>query len=215
MRDLARPLLILTVVLAIPIAPFLLWGETLESKITRWTQETEDRTAAALAIGGVLAADVFLPVPSSLVSTLGGAKLGLVGGTLVSWLGMTVGAALGFAAARLGGTPLTRRLAGDEELARMTKLAERFGVQTLVFTRPLPVLAEATVLLLGASGLSWRRVAAPLALSNLGIAAAYSAAGRFAMQRQALPLALVLSVAIPVTATALARWWWPQGDSTE
>lgn len=208
MQELFRPLALVTVALAVPIVPFALWGAPLERAITRWAGDAADRPEAALLVAGVLAVDVFLPVPSSLVSTVGGAKLGFLAGTLASWLGMTAGAALGLAVARRWGTPLARWLAGDDELERLSTVAKRYGVQTLVFMRPLPVVAEAAVLLLGASRVPWHRVAWPLALSNLGVAAAYSAAGNLALARSALPLAMALSVALPLSATVVARWWW-------
>jgi uncharacterized membrane protein YdjX (TVP38/TMEM64 family) len=52
----------------------------------------------AAAIGaGLLIADVFLPVPASLVMVAHGALFGIVGGTLVSLIGSMGGAVLGFA----------------------------------------------------------------------------------------------------------------------
>lgn len=208
MRDLGRPLLLVAAALAVPIVPFLIWGARIEGAVADWARETSGGPLAAVLLAAVLAGDVFLPVPSSLVTTLGGAKLGFLTGTLVSWLGMSAGAWLGFSAAKRWGTPLAHRLASEAELNRIAALAERFGPQTLVLTRPLPVLAEAALLLLGASKVPWRRVAIPIALSNLGIAAAYSAAGRFALQQDALPLAMLLSVALPLAATVVMRWRW-------
>lgn len=213
MGELLRPLLVLALVLAIPIVPFVVFGAALDETISRWARETQDRAAMAALVTGVLAGDILLPVPSSLVSTLAGAKLGVALGTLASWLGMTAGAAAGFAAARRWGAPLAQRWVGAVEWERLSGVARRLGVRTLIVTRPLPVLAEAAVLLLGASGAAWRDVAAPLALSNLGIAAAYAAAGRWALDRGALPLALALSVALPLGATAVARRIWPAAAS--
>ena len=75
----------------------------------------------------------------------------------------------------------------------------------LIVTRPLPLLAEAAVLLTGVSGLSWRWFLPCVMLSNLGIALVYSILGRMAFAQGQLLIALVASIALPILATAIAR----------
>jgi len=210
MRELLTMSLLVAAVLLVPVVPFLAVGEQLEAELTGWFDETLSPGGAAMLIAGVLATDVFLPVPSSFVSTFGGAELGVALGTLASWVGMTVGSLLGFAVARYGGRPLANRLAGRGELQRMEALSARFGPQLVVITRAVPVLAEASVLLMGATGLSLRKLIGPLALSNLGIALAYSVFGRYAAEHDALLPALIASIALPLLATFLFRMWMPK-----
>ena len=71
-------------ILAIPIVPFLLFGEQVEAALDRWRQHPPAWPLVAGAVVALLATDVFLPIPSSVVSTLAGGQLGLVGGTLAS-----------------------------------------------------------------------------------------------------------------------------------
>jgi uncharacterized membrane protein YdjX (TVP38/TMEM64 family) len=149
-----------------------------------------------------LTADVFLPIPSSVLSTFAGDALGVAAGTAVSWVGMTAGAIVAFGLARAIGRPLVLRLSREDDLARIDLLSRRCGPAVLVVARPVPVLAEASVLMLGATGLSWGRLLAPVALSNLGIAATYSALGHLVQ----LPIALAASIALPLAATAVARY---------
>jgi uncharacterized membrane protein YdjX (TVP38/TMEM64 family) len=155
----------------------------------------------AMLVVGLLSTDVFLPIPSSVVSTLAGSQLGLGWATATSWIGLNLGAGLGFFVGRRWGRPMAERLAGHEELERMWPLADQFGAILLVFTRALPVLAEATVLLLGLQRLAWRRFWPPVLLSNLGIAIGYAWMGSRAASQEWLPLALSLSVALPLLAT--------------
>jgi membrane protein DedA with SNARE-associated domain len=96
---------------------------------------------------------------------------------------------------------LTRK----DDLDRTRRLAERFGPALLILGRGVPVLAEATVLLVGMHGLSWRRFLPPVLLSNLGLAIAYAWFGQFAEQHQWLPLALGISIALPVLMVAAFR----------
>jgi membrane protein DedA with SNARE-associated domain len=81
----------------------------------------------------------------------------------------------------------------------------RLGPLLLVLGRGVPVLAEATVLLCGMHGLSWRRFLPPVLLSNLGLAIAYAAFGQLAERYQWLPLALAVSIALPVLMAAAFR----------
>ncbi|MBL7043254.1 MAG: DedA family protein, partial [Pirellulaceae bacterium] len=88
-RRLVRQLLLIAAVLAIPIVPFLVFGEKLEARITSWLSAELSPGTVAIAVIGVLASDILLPVPSSVVSTIAGRVLGFWGGAGASWCGMT------------------------------------------------------------------------------------------------------------------------------
>jgi uncharacterized membrane protein YdjX (TVP38/TMEM64 family) len=201
-------LLIVTGALLAVVVPFALLGPQWEGRVEGWLRTPLSPAAAVGIVCGALASDILLPIPSSAVSTFAGARLGLAGGAAASWLGMTAGACLGFALARLLGRPLAVRLAGQEDAERMDALVVRSGPAILVFTRALPVLAEAAVLVLGAGQLSWRRFLPPVVLANLGLSVVYAAFGSLADQRGALPWALAASVALPLAAAAVARLYW-------
>ena len=72
-------------------------------------------------------------------------------------------------------------------LIEWSGLSGRYGPWIVVLARPLPILAEASVLLLGVHHLAWRRFLPAVLLSNLGIALAYSGFGNFAKEQQWLP----------------------------
>jgi uncharacterized membrane protein YdjX (TVP38/TMEM64 family) len=205
MSRLIRPILLLAVVLAMPILPFLLAGEHLEQQLENWLHETADNATIFWGVVAILSIDVLLPVPSSVVSTFAGWQLGVAGGTLASWLGLTAGAVVGFALARAIGRPLAERLVERDDLARLQLLSERYGTKAIVLCRALPVLAEASVLLVGAMSLSWTKFFVPAALANLGIALAYSILGSYSAERNLLVWAIAGSVALPLLATALVR----------
>jgi uncharacterized membrane protein YdjX (TVP38/TMEM64 family) len=205
LRVLVRPILLIAVALAIPVLPFVGFGHRMEVWIEdQIHQNMSSASFAAMAVG-LLATDVFLPIPSSVVSTVAGDVLGFWAGTGVSWLGMTAGAVIAFGLARVFGRPLARWLSSSEDLDRIDVVSRRAGPLVLVLARPVPVLAEASVLLLGATRLSWRWFLIPVALSNLGIAAVYSALGQWVQ----LPVALAASIALPLLAATIARRWWP------
>ena len=195
------------VILAIPIVPFLLLGAQVDAWFAAWKQEPPAAPAVAAVVVGLLATDVLLPVPSSVVATLAGYQLGVIGGTAAVWCGLTLGAVIGFALARWLGPRFVAWMTRQSDLARTQRLTDRFGPLILVLGRGVPVLAEASVLLLGMHGLSWRRFLPPVLLSNLGLAVAYAAFGEVAEKNGWLPLALGVSIALPVALVALFRAW--------
>jgi len=209
MRELAHWILAIALVLLVPVVPFLSFGNWLETEIESWCDPSTSGPVKVALVVSVLAADIVLPVPSSAVSTFGGAQLGAFWGTLASWLGMTVGTVAAFGLARVWGHRLAARWTDADDLARMEALCERFGPAIVVVVRPLPVLAEASVLLLGAMNLSWRRFLVPALASNLGIALVYSLLGELAIAHGHLAAALAASIAVPVLALLLARRWLP------
>ncbi|HUG71073.1 MAG TPA: VTT domain-containing protein [Pirellulaceae bacterium] len=214
MKLFVRPMIVMSLVLLVPIVPFLLFGADLEAWVDRWAEQPYSKPATALIIIGLLATDILLPTPSSMISTLGGWQLGIVGGTLASWTGMTLGAVFGFALARRWGTPFALWLSSEEDLERMHGLSQRFGPAVLIVGRGVPVLAEASVLLMGIHRLSWRRFLPAVLLSNLGIAVAYSAFGDFAERNQWLPLALGVSIALPVLLATMVSRFLPTSRGT-
>jgi uncharacterized membrane protein YdjX (TVP38/TMEM64 family) len=206
-RDLLRPMLPMILVLAVPLVPYFLFGTDIEVWLHAWKADPPAWPLVAAVVVGLLATDVLLPIPSSLVSTLAGSQLGSLGGAAASWVGMSLGAILGFAIARRWGPWLVRWLTRSEDLDRTSRLIEQWGPALLVLGRGVPVLAEATVLLFGMHGLPWRRFLPPVLLANLGLALAYSLFGELAERYDSLPLALGVAIALPVLMVAAFRAW--------
>ncbi len=136
-------------------------------------------TLAALLGVSLLALDVALPVPSSLVMMLHGALFGVVGGTLLSVAGSTSATLLGFALGRRGGR-LFARLVAREERARAERLLRRYGAPAIIVTRPVPLLAETVAVLAGASALGWRHATLAAVVGALPPALLYALAGAVA-----------------------------------
>ncbi len=212
MRPLFRWSLVVLLVLAVPIVPFVGFGAAAENWIQTRLDQSVSAPRAAMFVIGVLATDVFLPVPSSAVSTFAGQRLGIIAGALASWIGMTLGAVAAFALARRFGKPLAERLAGPVELARMERLTDRHGTRLIVITRALPVLAEASVLVMGAARLSWRKFLPAAMLSNFGLSAVYATCGALSREAGIELTALIASIALPLLAAALAKCLWPAAE---
>jgi uncharacterized membrane protein YdjX (TVP38/TMEM64 family) len=213
-RELIRPMLPMILVVAIPIVPFLLWGERVDAWLAAWRANPPAWPIIAAIVVGLLATDVFLPIPSSLISTLAGSELGIFLGIATTWVGMSLGAVLGFALARWAGPAVVRRLAGPRDLSRTAQLVETFGPWLLVLGRGVPVVAESTVLLFGMHRLAWRKFLPPVLLANLGLAATYSLFGDLADRYHSLPLAMGIAIALPVLLVAALRSTMPRPNAS-
>lgn len=199
----ARLLISLAVAaVAVPLVPWLVCGTRLDHAVAAWLDPPPSAPVVAAAEIGVLAADILLPVPSSLVTTLGGASLGLAVGTACGCLGMTLGSMAGWMIGRITGS---RSLARIDASARAALAARerRFGPLVVVLTRPLPILAEATAILAGATGMPWGAFLAAAAPANLAIAFAWSLAGTLGREADSLQWAAIAALAVPAAVAAV------------
>ena len=190
--------------LALILVPFFLFESQFNAFAAAATRSDATRWFAAASIVGLLAIDVVLPVPSSIVSTAAGVLLGFWMSVAVIWIGMMLACLVGYAlGARASGA--ARRFLGAESLARAHTLAGRFGDWAIVLCRPVPVLAEASVIFAGLVGTPFKRFFWLTVWSNLGIAAGYSAFGAFSMRIDSFLIAFLGALAIPGLAIAISR----------
>ena len=199
-------IIVTVAILSLIIVPFITFGADFE----RWAADSIQRAfdlplIVALFVAGLLTADVLLPVPSSVISTASGTFLGLPLGAVASAVGMTLGCVLGFVVGRTTGLAATSRFVGPRELQRLSAAAERHGDWVLVSARAVPVLAEASTVFAGMSGISFRRFLSLVTLSNFGISLVYSAVGSYAVDVSSFLLAVAAAVMLPALAAALFR----------
>ena len=213
MKPALRAALFLTVLFAIPVVPFLWLGESFEEGLLKALREPSSPSVVSAWVIGLLAADMFLPVPSSAVITYAGGVLGVLTGTVVSWIGLSIGAIGGFGLARVFGETIARQFSESEDIERMSRFTQRHGATALVLTRALPILAEACVLMLGAGRLSWRQFLWPMLVSNLLLALTYAACGAFFQGSNAFPIAVIASGTVPLIAALVIRSRWRSSDS--
>lgn len=187
---------------AVPLVPWLLWGARLDHAVAAWLDPPPTAPVLAAAEIGVLAADILLPVPSSLVATLGGASLGVIAGTACAWLGMTLGSCAGWLLGRAAG--IRGAVPVDAETRAFVEAKQcRYGPLVVVVTRPLPILAEAAALMAGSAGMPGRVFLAAAAPANLAIAFAWSLAGSLGRDADSLQWVAVAALAVPAVVAAV------------
>ena len=215
MRELFRTFPLMCAVLLVPIVPFLFFGGQLEDWLRGISENPPSPLLSFWLVVGLLSTDIFLPIPSSVISTLSGWQLGVLWGTIATWLGMNLGALLGYALARRWGNSLALWFSSGEDLERMQQVSHHYGPLVLVLTRAMPVFAEASVLIAGIHQLAWIRFLPAILLSNLGVSVAHAWFGDFAERNQWLPFALGIAIAVPILVAALARALLPAGKDEE
>ena len=201
-----RWVVLIGLLFALIIIPFLIFEKQFWELGTWLAEGHASGWASATTIAALLALDVFLPVPSSIVSTGAGVLLGFWRGTAVIWIGMTVGCAIGYAFGARAAIA-ARKLVGADGLTRAGRVMDRYGPWALVVCRPIPVLAESSVVFAGLV----RTPVGPFiwltTLSNLGIALAYAAVGAYSMHVQSFLLTFLGALALPGVAMLAGKLW--------
>lgn len=204
-KSLIRLTGLIVLAMLIPVVPFLLGGEYLEGSIEKWIQSDFSQPFRLTATLLVLMADIFLPVPSSAVITYCGATCGIVPATVAAWAGLTTGGVIGYELSRLWGSRLINRLSGQEDRHQMHGLVSQYGSLVIILTRPLPILGETAVLIVGSLFMQRFAFYRSLLLSNLAISLVYASFGSIFSAPELLPWVLAASLIIPLILTFAVR----------
>lgn len=202
-RRAAASVALCSAMLALVIVPFVLFGDALEA-IARDAMLIH-KPLAAIAGFFLLAADIVLPVPSTVVVTVLGALLGGLSGTLVAAGGLTLGCLLGYWLGRRLGFGFAERTMGRADFDIVSGWFDRYGVVVLALCRPVPVLAEASIIAAGVTGLALRKALAVTALANIGFAGVYAALGAHADTMAGFLIAVGASMAVPFGCLLAAK----------
>jgi uncharacterized membrane protein YdjX (TVP38/TMEM64 family) len=157
--------------------------------------------ATALAITALLVADVFIPVPSSLLMIANGAFFGIAGGTALTLTGATGAAILGWGVGCWGSRSAERFIPAAERM-RALAMVERWGILAVIVSRPVPILAEAVAIAAGLTGMRFRELLPAAVLGNLPAALLYAATGAEAARLDST--VLVFGAVLGVAGLA---WW--------
>lgn len=189
-----RRSLVIIAALLIPILPFVIIGELPGEK---WLSSADENALLfGLTGSGLLTIDILLPVPSSIVGTLLGARLGFWTGLVSIWTGLMVGNLLGYALARFAASSLRSWL---PEFPATTTLAFVF------LSRPVPIVAEAMTLTAGATRMAMLPYVAACASGNLIYALVLAGNGAALVPNAFVGPGLIVPMLLPVFAWAAWR----------
>lgn len=128
----------------------------------------------------LLALDVVLPLPSSLIMIANGALFGMVIGTLLSLVGNLFSALVGFFIGRRSSTWGMSRFVPASQMAEANHLLRRWGMLAIVITRPIPLLSETTSIVAGMSDLTVKQLLVATVAGALPAAVLYALTGTIA-----------------------------------
>jgi uncharacterized membrane protein YdjX (TVP38/TMEM64 family) len=149
-----------------------------------------------VTIVALLAIDLFLPVPSSIVMVLSGVAFGVLWGSVLSLVGSVAGSWIGFELVRRYGRRMSRRLVDDDGLRRLESTFQRYGPAAVIVSRPLPIVMETISVV---AGLSTMRRATFLLASfggTLPVAIVYAYAGSVSRQTGSVLPAIAMLTAV-------------------
>jgi uncharacterized membrane protein YdjX (TVP38/TMEM64 family) len=168
------PALVLLIATA-TIVSYLLLGERIEASAHEALDLAATRRwSVAMLVVALLAADIVLPVPSSVVGAFAGAALGTALGTAAVWTGLMLGCVLGYWLGRL--VPSLPNSGPDGANPRTRALGDA-GPLMIAATRAVPILAETGIISAGAARMSFGAMLLVTAPANLLVALAYAGAG--------------------------------------
>ncbi|MCC7008145.1 MAG: VTT domain-containing protein [Acidobacteria bacterium] len=197
---------VFVVLFALILVPFVLFEDRFNALGDRLLHANVPPAYAAGAVVGFLTADVLLPIPSSVVSAGAGLILGFWRGAAAVWAGMTASCLVGYAFGA-GAAGAARRFVGEGGMARAGALSARYGDFALVLCRPIPVLAEASVIVSGIVKRPFGRFVQLTTWANLGVAMGYAAIGAWSMRMESFLLAFLGSLLVPAIGMLASRWW--------
>ena len=193
---------------ALVLGTWLLWGGAWEERFTldgavAWI---EGAGPWAWAAGiGLLAADLLLPVPGTVVMSALGYVYGPLAGGLAAAAGSMLAGLCGYGIGRLVGERGARRLLGGPDFEKGRLLFARGGGWMVALSRALPILPEALSCTAGLVRMPFGRFAAALACGSLPVGFLFAWIG--AAGRDAPGWALAFSLLVPALLWAAARRW--------
>lgn len=170
-----KSLAIWAILIIIVLIPFFIFEESINFWIEGLLDEYKDnKFAIGLILFGVLASDIFLPIPSCLLGAMCGLFLGPVIGFFVSFLAMTVSGLIGFYIGKTASS-LACRMMGETVVA-LDSLKKTSPFFIFIF-RPVPVLSECSCIYAGIRRYNLAMTIFWMLLGNAVVSAVYSTIG--------------------------------------
>ncbi len=204
MRTWLAYLLIATLI----IVPFIIWGEWFmaffsEGKAIEWLQNY-GQWAWAVAIL-LLLADLFLPLPGTVIMSALGYIYGPFFGGILATLGGIAAGVLAFALCRGLGRKAAVWILGEEGLAKGEKQYAKNGSWIVAISRWLPVLPELIACMAGLNQMKWRPFLVGLICGSIPLGFVFAYIGYSGVEYPYL--ALIISAGLPPLLWLVARYF--------
>lgn len=181
----------------VTLATWLLWGGGLESDFSfsgsvNWLKNAGQWAWAAGIL--LLASDLILPVPGTVVISALGYIYGTLLGGMIAAVGLIAAGMLGYGAGRLFGEKFARRWLGDRDYETGKRLFENGGGWLVALSRAMPVLPEVISCTAGLVRMPFRRFSIALASGSLPMGFLFAAIGTTGHDAPGWAVALTLVI---------------------
>ncbi|MCB1094729.1 MAG: VTT domain-containing protein [Verrucomicrobiae bacterium] len=165
---------------AVVLISFAIWGDGFESQFTvegsiAWLRSHGNWAWFAAIM--LLASDLVLPIPSTVVFTALGILYGPWLGGLIGTVGFALGGFIAYGACRGFGERIAQRLLGDRDYQRGRQLFEKAGGWIVVLSRWLPVLPEVISCIAGLTRMPVAQYSIALICGSAPVAFAFAVLG--------------------------------------
>lgn len=193
-----RLIFLLIVLVAVVLVPFFIWGDTLMAFFS-WEHSLEwlrgyGTWAWAIAIV-LLMADLFLPLPATIIMSALGYIYGPMVGGLISAAGSFASGVLAYWLCRMLGGNAATWVLGKKDYERGKKISARVGGWVVALSRWLPVFPEVIACMAGLTRMPAKNFYLALACGSLPLGFIYAIIGNSGIENPAL--AIGLSACLP------------------
>jgi uncharacterized membrane protein YdjX (TVP38/TMEM64 family) len=191
---------------ALILLVWLIWGGAWEAHFTlpgaaAWLRQAGPWAWAAGI--GLLAADLVLPVPGTIVMSALGLTYGTLLGGTVAATGSILAGLCGYGVGRLVGEKTARKLLGGRDFEKGKLLFARGGGSVIALSRAIPILPEALSCTAGLVRMPFHAFLTSLACGSIPVGFLFAWIG--AVGRDAPAWAIAFSIAVPLLLWLLAR----------
>lgn len=200
MRRLLFPLFIVVLIIILLFLGLPGLEKTFSDLITSSAQQTK-KYFVGISFS-LLALDVFLPIPSSIVMFFNGSVLGVLIGGLLSLISCLVSSVIGYFFGKAFYKKLNKNYT-EEELNKSVHIVNNYGFVGLILTRGIPILSEAIAILCGNMAYSFRHFFMASFIGYVPVCFMYSFIGSHSMGQDGFLWAFGINVFIAAIFLAM------------
>lgn len=188
-----RILLIIVGLIALSAIPFLFFGDRFDTGAI--LEFFQSGSPLSLLLGVVaISVDLVIPFPAHAIMTGFGMTQGWFIGGLLGAIGTFSAGFLAYWLCRIIGQRAVKVIAGDGDIARLTRFFERYGMWSIALSRWIPLVPEVVSSLAGATRMNQSKFLAGNLLGSLSVGFAYGALGSMSI----VPAYLLFAISIGV-----------------
>ena len=193
---------------ALVLIPFGIWGENFTEMFSQegtvsWLQQYGSWAWVPGML--LLIADLFLPLPATVIMSALGYVYGPLWGGLLSVLGSFLSGLVAYGLCRQIGDNMALRILGKKDYEKGKQLAERIGVWVVILSRWLPVFPEVIACMAGLVRMPFPKFVVALACGSIPLGFAFAYVGHVGNANPGL--AVALSALAPPVLWLLVRPW--------